>query len=148
MKLIYPLSLVLLLTACSQKKSNPADAELLTNFLENPKSLADMEVKNPVEQVKAAAESSAAKVVELNKDNVADVLGEAKEHKHVVIVTGNHTVVKVDDLDDCKTSGSWGTCMPHAEGFIQRGGLEYQEDYINNIIGKPDEQERLVFFFD
>ncbi|TNE79193.1 MAG: hypothetical protein EP332_11895 [Bacteroidetes bacterium] len=148
MKLLYPLSLALVLSACTQKKSNPAATELVSNFLENPKSLENIESKNPVEEFKSAAESSAAKVVELNKDNVADVLGEAKDHKHVVIVTGNHTVVKVDDLDDCKTSGSWGTCMPHAEGYIQRGGLEYQEDYINNIIGKPDEQERLVFFFD
>lgn len=151
MKAILPAltALTILLISCEGRpKSTAQDNELLSTFIENPGNLKDVEVKSPIEKIKTAAEESAVKVVALTKDNVEEVLEEAKEHSHVLISTGDHTLVLIDDMEDCKTSGSWEACMPHAEGYIQRGGLEYQDDYINNIIGKPDEQERLVFFFD
>jgi len=37
--------------------------------------------------------------------------------------------------------------MPHAEGYIKKGGLTYKKDYINNIIGLPDAQERTMYLF-
>ena len=37
--------------------------------------------------------------------------------------------------------------MPYAEGYIQKGKLIPQSDYINNIIGRPDLQQRVMFLF-
>jgi len=64
-----------------------------------------------------------------------------------VVTVGFHTIVKVSDFENCIQSGFWGVCMPYAEGYIQKGSLAPQKDYLNNIIGKPDAQERMMFLF-
>ena len=84
----------------------------------------------------------------MDKNNIETVLTEAKTYKNCVIITGNHTIVKILDFDDCKQSSSWGYCMPTAEGYIKKGELVSQEDYINNIIGRPDAQKRTVYLFE
>lgn len=116
-------------------------------FLKAVKSLEVDTSNNPIEAFKTDATNQAGNVITLNKDNIKDALNEAKRFKYAVITVANHTIVKLMDLNDCKLSGAWGVCMPKAEGYIKKGDLIYQNDYANNIIGLPDNQERLLFLF-
>ena len=123
------------------------ESKIVENFLSDIESLEDIEGKNPIALFTAEAGGKADKVMNLDKDNVKDVLATAKTYKNTVIVIGDHTIVKLGDIDNCKQSGSWGACMPFAMGYIKKGDLEHQKDYINNIIGLPDSQERTDYFF-
>lgn len=125
------------------------DVETTTDlpFLIDIKSLEKDTSANPIETFKTKATNVETEVIKLNKDNIKDALTKAKDFKNVVITVDNHTIVKLD-INDCKPSGAWSTCMPKAEGYIKKGGLVYQNDYANNIIGLPDNQERLMFLFD
>lgn len=115
-------------------------------FLEDIKSLEKDTSSNPIDTFKDAAEASAKDVIKINKDNIKEVLAKAKNFKHAIITVKDHTIVKLN-LDDCKPSGAWAACMPKAEGYIKKGDLIYQNDYANNIIGLPDNQERLLYLF-
>ena len=37
--------------------------------------------------------------------------------------------------------------MPFVEGYIKKGKLNYKKDYMNNVIGTPDGQQRVAYFF-
>ena len=37
--------------------------------------------------------------------------------------------------------------MPTVEGYIKKGKLNYKKDFMNNVIGIPDKQERVAYFF-
>ena len=93
------------------------------------------------------ANNNANKLIEVNKDNIIDALKTAQEYDHIFIAVGNHTLVKITSLDDCKASRAWGTCMPKGNGYIKKGELVKQSDYINNIIGIPDNQKRVLYLF-
>ncbi len=97
--------------------------------------------------VKKLAEEQADLVMDLTKETVKEVLANAKEYHFCVITVGVHTIVRITDLENCIQSGSWGACMPMGEGFIQKNGMINKNDYINNIIGTPNGQERKVYFF-
>ena len=116
-------------------------------FLTDTKALEQDTSANPIESFKTAATTQAAKSITLTKDNIKTALEAAINYKHAVIVVGNHTIVKVTDLTNCKDSGAWGTCMPHVEGYIKKGDLKPMADYANNIIGLPDAQERTLYLF-
>ncbi|WP_336127492.1 hypothetical protein [Mesoflavibacter sp. CH_XMU1422-2] len=133
----------------STTQNTEKDAETTTNlpFLIDIKSLEKDTSANPIETFKTKATNLATEVIKLNKDNIKDALTKAKDFKNVVITVDNHTIVKLD-VNDCKPSGAWSACMPKAEGYIKKGELAYQNDYANNIIGLPDDQERLLFLFD
>ena len=146
MKTFLPFFIFLFITACSHQPAE-SDTDVVNNFLSDITSI-ENEKKNPIESFIKGANAEAAEVLNLNKNNIKDVLAEAKNYKHVVITVGNHTIVKITDIENCRTSGSWGACMPYAEGYIKRGELVAREDYINNIIGVPDEQERRLFLFE
>lgn len=94
-----------------------------------------------------SAKVSADKEMSISKENIQEFYDEIDKGSKGVIVVGNHTVVLIDAVSDCKQSGSWGVCMPMGKGYIKRGELEKHEDYINNIIGTPDSQVRLGFIF-
>jgi hypothetical protein len=83
----------------------------------------------------------------VSKKNIKKVLIKSKEYSNCVIVTGNHTIVKIISFDNCQQSGSWEACMPTVEGYIKKGNLNYKKDFMNNVIGKPDKQERVAYFF-
>jgi hypothetical protein len=83
----------------------------------------------------------------VSKKNIKKVLIKSKEYSNCVIVTGNHTIVKILSFDNCQQSGSWKACMPTVEGYIKKGKLNYKKDFMNNVIGKPDKQERVAYFF-
>ncbi len=124
------------------------EGSLVTDFLTNTKSLETADITRPIVRFRELAADAAEKQSELTKDNIQELLSEAKSFKHLVIVTGNHTIVKVTDLENCRQSGSWGTCMPYGEGYISRqGSLEFQQDYLNNIIGIPGSQSRTAYLF-
>jgi len=147
MRLITLFTLLILITSCSkttkQESNNGPDSVLLEDItlLENKK------YKTPIITFKDFATSNSEKTITLTKKNISQSLSEAKNYKHCVIIVGIHTIVKISDLKNCKQSGSWGACMPHAEGYIKKGGLTYKKDYINNIIGLPDAQERTMYLF-
>jgi len=146
MRGFFPLLMLLFIVACSPKPAE-SDTELVNNFLNDVTSL-EAEKKNPIESFIKGAEGKASKAISFNKSNVEAMLEVASTYKYAVITVGNHTIVKITDLKDCKASGSWGACMPFAEGYIKKGELVAQEGYINNIIGMPDEQERKLFLFE
>lgn len=133
----------------SEKKENPeSDSNIVTNFLHDVTSMETAVGDNPITNFQDSAKEVANKIVPLSKDNIQDLLTEMKEFKHCVITTGDHTIIKIIDLDDCKQSGSWATCMPMAEGYIKKGKLAYKKDYMNYIIGIPDAQSRTAYLFD
>lgn len=132
----------------SPLSTSTQDSDLIANFLADTKSLEAVGPANPIILFSNQAADAAAVQKELTKDNIQEILTEAKSFKHLVIITGSHTIVKVTDLENCRQSGSWGTCMPMGEGYIRRqGALEFQQDYLNNIIGIPGSQTRTAYFF-
>lgn len=115
-------------------------------FLEDIKSLKNDTTTNPIETFQETAKISAKAIISLNKDTVAPALNQAKDYTYAVITVANHTIIKLN-LKDCKPSNAWDACMPKAEGYIKKGDLIYQNDYCNNIIGLPDNQERILYLF-
>lgn len=117
------------------------------DFLEDISTLEKDTSPNPIEAFKAIAKTNAKKTILINKENIVSSLEEAKGYKYVLITVGLHTIVKVTDLSNCKISASWGACMPYAEGYVKKGSLQPKADYVNNIIGTPDSQERTLYLF-
>ena len=94
------------------------------------------------------AEEIAEDKIILSEKNIKIVLIKSKEFSNCVIITGNHTIVKIISFDNCQQSGSWKACMPAVEGYIKKGKLNYKKDFMNNVIGIPDKQERVAYFID
>lgn len=147
----YFLPIILLIfIGCNSDSSNTdsnSDSEVITNFLKEVRSFEAIDDKAPISYFESLAKESASETIEISDNNISDVLSTAKNYPHCIIIVEDHTIVKISSLDDCKQSGSWGACMPMAEGYIKKGDLEFQEDYINNIIGIPDNQSRIALFF-
>lgn len=128
--------------------TSTSKSEIVSGFLNNISSLENVEgKKNPIVKFKELAANEANEVMSISKDNIDDVISKAKQYKNCVVTVKDHTIVKISDVNDCKQSGSWAACMPYAKGYIKRGDLVLQEDYINNIIGLPNSQERTAYFF-
>lgn len=149
-KFIIPIVLLIFI-GCNNDSSNSgadSNSEVITNFLNEVRSFEAIEDKAPISYFENLAKQSASETIDISDDNIADVLATAKNYTHCVIIVEDHTIIKITSLEDCKQSGSWGACMPMAEGYIKKGDLEFQEDYINNIIGTPDNQNRTALFFE
>jgi hypothetical protein len=142
------LLIAILLFNISYSQNNKS--EKLTGFLDgvvkiDPQKLSGSE---PINQLANMLTEKADKTINLTKENIVQSLEEAKNYDKILIIVGVHTLVKIKDLNDCKRSGAWGTCMPNGVGLIQKSGdFENQTDYINNLIGIPDGQIRKMFFF-
>ena len=106
-----------------------------------------LNAQQPIITINELAKKKADKIIALSKDNVEAALKEAKSYKNCILTVGKHTIVKITDFENCSPSGAWGTCMPFGEGFIQKGELIPQKDYIKNIIGRPDTQIRTLYLF-
>jgi hypothetical protein len=147
-KILFFLAISFLI-CCSSEQSNKTNDPIVSSFLKETASLEDFteNKENPITRFIEEAKQSAAITEKIDKQNIKALLLQAKDYQHCVITTGNHTIVKIISLEDCKDSGSWGACMPKAEGFIKKNKLIAQKDYINNIIGRPDDQERTCFMF-
>ena len=151
---------ICVLTSCSaesnkesKKKGNKENKALsteintVTEFLRDVKTLESDTNVNPIVKFKDLAEGIAKEKLILSKDNINEALTLVKDYSICVIITGNHTIVKVENLDDCQQSGSWKACMPKCSGYIKKSELNFKNDYMNNIIGVPDNQERVAYYF-
>ena len=133
--------------ACESGTDNP-EKNIVNNFIENVISLEEDTNKNPIASFKIMANTMADEKIVFSKGNIDNVLIRAKDFKHCVISVENHTLVKIENIDDCQQSGSWKTCMPTVKGYIKKGELNYKDDFMNNVIGTPDNQERIAYFFE
>ncbi len=147
MKIIKLIIFITLITSCSNtsKQENNNDPEVA--ILEDIKVLKKTGNKTSIVSFKKFADTEADKSIKISKKNISSSLTKAKEYKYCIITVGAHTIVKILDFKNCKQSGAWGTCMPMAEGYIKKGELKHQKDFINNIIGLPDNQERTMYLF-
>jgi hypothetical protein len=107
----------------------------------------DVNEHNPIITLDKLAAEQADSTLSLTGDNVSETFDKAMEYAQVIIVVENHTAVLVKDWENCRQSGAWGICMPYGEGYVKRAALVNLQDYINNIIGIPDGQERKVYLF-
>lgn len=151
MKPYHPvLLLAILLASCSNNSpENTAEKQedYVGLFLNQPEKFGQKTEGNPIETFTAQAEKDADKSIKFTKGNIGDALKKAQKYNYAVVVAGNHTIIRLVDFDDCQQSGSWDACMPKGKGYIKRGEMESQNDYINNLIGKPDGQKRVLYLF-
>lgn len=116
-------------------------------FLNDITSL-EKNTKTPIKNLIKQAEVKASKIISINKGNITESYVVAESYEHALVIVGNHTAVKIINFNDCKPSASWAACMPMAEGYIKRNSvLNHKTDYLNNIIGLPDTQERTLYLF-
>ncbi len=143
------LVLMALVLVVSTTLNAQSKVETLTEFLNGIISFekAELNAGTPIASISELAAAQADKTVALTKENVKEVLEQAGAYHFVVITVGTHTIARITDLSDCIQSGSWGACMPMGEGYVQKSGLTNKNDYLNNIIGIPNSQERNVYFF-
>jgi len=148
-KLILPFIFLAFIACNNDNTTTNSDGEnsVVTNFLKEVRSFEAIEDKAPISYFEGLANNTANETMNLSEGNIQDIIDAAKNYTHCVIIVEDHTIIKLVSLDDCKQSGSWGACMPMAEGYIKKGELEYQEDYMNNIIGLPDSQTRTAYLF-
>ena len=149
-KFLIAIASSILIVACNSAPTTKAETEqskkeVSIDFLKDLKSLKDVE--DPINTFVSGAESIAVNKEEFTKSNAKELLNNASAFAHAVIVVEDHTIVLLSNIDDCQQSLSWDACMPKGEGYIKKGDLEYHDDYINNIIGQPDNSKRIIYFF-
>ena len=143
----------ILIIGCNNKtdlypEEDKKQKNIVSKFLSDVKSLETDTNSNAIVAFKELAQEIAEDKIVVSKKNIKKVLIKSKEFSNCVIVTGNHTIVKIISFDNCQQSGSWKACMPKVEGYIKKGKLNYKKDFMNNVIGIPDNQERVAYFFD
>jgi len=138
-----------LLLAFGLYANGQSNAETLKTFLTDIISFEDvtLDAKRPIAKIRQLASSQADTIFILTPENAAEAIKTAKNYQHCIIFTGSHTVTRVTNFDNSIQSGSWKARMPYGEGYIQRAELVKKTDYINNIIGVPDNQKRGFFLF-
>lgn len=132
-----------ILTNCSSEKKQ--ESRFNGDILNLDDSL--KESRQPIKAIAALAKRDAEKIINLQPANIAQALEEAKSYAEAIIIVGNHTVVKITDFNDCKKSSSWKTNMPYGKGYVQNKGLNKCADYLNQLIGQPDKQPRVLYLF-
>lgn len=131
----------------SSTNQTTEELSISEKFGENPQSLLDLE-GNPVQQLIDDAKKNADQKLTFYVANADKALEVASGYEYAIVITGNHTVVRILSYDDTEMSGSWGIPMPLVEGYIRRGGrMEPVADYMNNIVGMPDDQDRKIYLF-
>ncbi|MBK3516622.1 hypothetical protein [Carboxylicivirga marina] len=125
------------------------NAETLQEFLGDVISFEDVKLdpNRPMTKIRQLASVQADTLYVLTPANANEVFKTATVYQHCIVFTGSHTIARVTDFEKTLASGSWKTKMPYAEGFIQRGDMSKKNDYLNNIIGMPSDQKRVVFLF-
>ncbi len=149
MKKITMVILSVLALSFSHLCAQTADGETMKEFLKGIPAFENEKISSigSIPCINDIAKQKAAKTIGITGTNIKDVLTEAKQYKFNIIIVEAHTIVKITDIDNCSQSSSWGICMPYGEGYIRKGGFVSSKDYINNIIGKPDTQERTIYLF-
>ncbi|WP_282037787.1 hypothetical protein [Saccharicrinis aurantiacus] len=143
------LSVLAIMCIAISINAQSAKDEVIAEFVKGAVSFeaAELSKNSPISSFNKKASEQASKSIVLTKENVKESLNEAKTYSSCFITVGVHTIVKVTDFEKTIMSGSWGTEMPFGEGYIQKGELVNKQDYINNIIGIPDTQRRMMFLF-
>ena len=144
------LTVLFLASFCAFSNAQEGKDVVIQKFTEGIVTFPEGELSRytPISSFNKEALDNAAKSATLTKENMASTIVEAKNYKYCLITVGTHTIVKITDLDKTIMSGSWGCKLPFGEGYVQKGTLSFKQDYINNIIGIPDAQRRMVFFFE
>jgi hypothetical protein len=132
--------------SCSQNKKQEKLKCIVDDVIQiDPDKLSGSE---PISQLAKVVADKAYKTISLNKSNMSESLDEARNYNKVLIIVGTHTLIKIKNFDDCQKSTAWGACMPKGVCLTQKGGdFEKETDYINNLIGLPDGQNRKMFLF-
>ncbi|GAF05420.1 hypothetical protein [Saccharicrinis fermentans] len=147
MRVIFALLLtaVISFSAFSQKSKS----EIIKEFSSGVIDYGELTLNeySPISSFNKIAYDQADKSITLTKENMASALSEAVAYKACFISVGTYTLVKVTDFNKKVMSGSWGCKLPFGEGYIQKGTLLHKEDYLNNIIGVPSSQRRMMFLF-
>lgn len=130
--------------------SGQSNVESVTTFLDGIIQVEGEKINehNPILTINSLASAQADETMKITEENIGEVLEKGEQYAHCLISVNQHTLVLITNWEDCTQSGAWNTCMPYGEGFIKRENLEKHEDYINNIIGIPDGQRRMAFFFE
>lgn len=125
------------------------DAAKVQALLNNAINFNDAQLsgETPIQSVNRIASQQADTSLVLSKENIESALSSAKAYSKGIITVGQHTVVLIENWNDCQQSGAWGTCMPQGRGFVKKGEMKEMSDFINNIIGVPDGQRRTLFLF-
>ncbi len=147
MKILYLFLILTLFTNCKEAAKQKVDIENEPVLIKDLKLLNSENYKSPIKTFISFANKNAKETITITKSNIKSALIKAEKFKYSAVVVGKHTIAKIIDFDDCSQSGKWETCMPKAEGYIKKGTLNYKNDYINNIIGLPDSQERILYLF-
>jgi hypothetical protein len=146
LSLLFLLAFLCITQSCSQNKKPEKLKGIVDDVIQiDPDKLSGSE---PISQLAKVAAEKADKIISLNKTNMAESLDEARKYSKVLIIVGTHTLIKIKDFDDCQKSTAWDACMPKGVCLTQKGGdFEKETDYINNLIGLPDGQNRTMFLF-
>lgn len=101
-----------LIIGCNSKTDLNPDGEkkqdnIVSKFLRDVKSIESDTNTNPIVAFKELAEEITEDKIILTKKNIKKVLIKSKEFSNCVIITGNHTIVKIISFDNCQQSGSW-----------------------------------------
>jgi len=134
----------------AQMHAQNAKVETLREFLKGILTLeqGNINLQEPITTVNVIAAKNADKTIVLTKDNIEEALKEAQQYKSNLITIDDHTIVRITDFSKCSPSGAWSACMPYGEGYIQKDELISMKDYINYIIGRPDDQVRTLYLFE
>ncbi len=125
------------------------DATKIQSLLKSAINFDDVELsgETPIQSVNRIASQQADTSLVLSKENIESALRAAKGYSKGIITVGQHTLVLVENWNNCQQSGAWGTCMPQGRGFVKKGEMQEMSDFVNNIIGVPDGQRRTLFLF-
>ncbi len=148
MKRIFLLCFLVVVTINYTKAQQTKDA-VITEFIGDILTVnsGDISPYSPISSFNKLAGEQATKSMVITKDNIGEALAEAQKFQNCFITVGTHTIVKVTDFNKAVKSGAWNVRMPYGKGYIQKGDLITKEGYINNIIGTPDTQRRIMFLF-
>jgi hypothetical protein len=148
MKSLPVMLILLMMMSCSSNdKPESSSPRMVENFLNDTRSLDRIESDNVITDFAVEAKSIADFTLDVTAESMANFLAEGKKYSHGIIIVGNHTIVRIDDFEKCEPSSSWSACMPFGEGYIKKGDLEFKKEYVNNIIGRPDKQQRVGYLF-
>lgn len=155
MKNLFYLLSLLFLFACGETTNNNNSPSNNSNEPPIKQALLDISLleketiggTKPLQAFLDFANSNADKEIEIDKENIGEALKTAQKYEHAFIAVASHTLVNIASFEDCSPSKAWGTCMPKGSGYIKKGELVKQSDYINNIIGIPDNQKRKLYLF-
>jgi hypothetical protein len=109
---LFPLMLfyLVVITSCNNENNSTSKSNskknTVTEFIRDVKTLESDTNINPIETFKQLADDVADEKLAFTKYNIKDLLIKARDYSSCVIVTANHTIVKIESLDDCQQSGS------------------------------------------